>query len=60
MKYSYSSPKLVEYGLLDQLTLGSSSTVPDINQNGNTVGVGCQTDITGNFTRTSCAVITSS
>jgi hypothetical protein len=55
---------LVQYGRLEALTLGNNATLPDIDQAGNTVGVGCDPQsfiwngIT--FSRTSCSVITSS
>jgi hypothetical protein len=59
MKKYYGTPSLVEYGPMDQLTLGATSTVPDIDQNGNAVGVGCETQVFSGFTRTSCSVVSS-
>jgi hypothetical protein len=41
MKKSYQQPALVVYGQIGQLTLGSSGTKPDINNQGIVVGNGC-------------------
>jgi hypothetical protein len=61
MKKNYQTPALMEYGRLDHLTLGSSSTLPDIDQNGNAVGVGCTGEtftIGGHvYHRTGCNVV---
>lgn len=60
MKKQYARPDLVRYGTLDQLTLGTDTPLPDIDQNGNSVGTGCPTSASGGFTRTSCHVVSGS
>jgi hypothetical protein len=54
MKKQYAAPGLVEYGRVDELTLGAGGTLPDLNTALVVVNDDCPTEVTGTFTRVAC------
>lgn len=54
MRQRYTAPVLMEYGRMDQLTLGNGGTLPDLNQNLVVVNNNCPTFTSATFTRVAC------